>query len=326
MGHFKVSQITDLNIVTKDQVIPESDYAALTDSGNFVQLKYIDDEDKKDPFIVKPGIWSVQKTMAGLKLEETSFVKDKLLEDLVSTQEVEAAIDCFFSNIHLYKEFGIEIAKRNILLYGAQGTGKSSAISKLCEKYASDGKTAIILWHTAKWESYVVKDFIQTFQYEGVEKLILIAEDLGGVEKEQSRMGSDASLLSLLDNQEKTFTIPICIIATTNFPATFMANIANRPGRFDDKIEVGNPGPDARVKLLKFFSKDSAGEEAIELMWSDKCKSFSPAHIRESYIRSRLKSRDLKVCIDEIIREISAYDHGFERSKKMSIGFGNDDD
>ncbi len=326
MGFFKVSNITDLNLVSLEQQIPESDYAALTDDGKFVQLKYVEDENKKDPYKVKPGIWSIQKTQNGLELLPTSFVKDEILEDLISTQEVEEAIDCFINNVHLYKEFGIEVAKRNILLYGPQGTGKSTSLSKIANKYVSDKKTAVVVWHTAKWESYIVKDFIQSFEYENVERLILIAEDLGGVEKEQSRMASDSSLLSLLDNQEKTFTLPTCIIATTNFPAMFMANVADRPGRFDDKIEVGHPTAESRVKLLKFFTRNTADQDSLDLIADKKCEFFSPAHIRESYIRSRLKSKPLHVCIKQIINEITKYNNGFEKSRKAGISMFGDDE
>jgi SpoVK/Ycf46/Vps4 family AAA+-type ATPase len=326
MGHFKVKKITNFRELELETPLEESDYALLTNEDKFVQFEYVDDKEKtREPYVVKPGLFHIVKTMTGLELERTTFVKDEILNDLVSTKDIEEAVDCFIKNIPLYKEFGIEIAKRSILLYGPQGTGKSVALSKVAQKYQDDGKTAIVIWHTSKWEAHQIKDLIQSFSYEGVEKLILIAEDLGGIEREEVRMGSDSSLLSLLDNNEKTFTIPVCIIATTNFPETFMANIVNRPGRFDDKLEIGNPKPEAREKLLKFFSKDSASAEACEFIKTSKCETFSVAHIREAYIRSRLRSKDLTQVLDDISREITTYNKGFQNKSSMGFGFGSDD-
>jgi len=40
-------------------------------------------------------------------------------------------------------------------------------------------------------------------EYDGVDKLILVVEDIGGVEQKEVSRPSDSSLLSLLDNQKK---------------------------------------------------------------------------------------------------------------------------
>jgi ATP-dependent 26S proteasome regulatory subunit len=235
------------------------------------------------------------------------------LEDFVSTKEIEDVVDCFFNNIPIYKEFGIEIPKRGVLLWGPAGGGKTTSLNKAVRKYANDGKTLVVVWHTSKLEASEVQDFIKSFGYakHKIEKVILVCEDLGGMENDQTRMRSDSRLLSLLDNQEKTFTLPTMIIATTNFPENFAANITNRPGRFDDKIKVGFPNGKARRALLSFFAKDHATDQALELVESEKCKEFSPALIRESYIRSRLRSKTLVQTINEMISDIKLYNKAF---------------
>jgi hypothetical protein len=319
MGHFKVKAITNVDDLTIGQIISESDFASLTPKGNFFQLEYIEDDDKIEPYKVKPGIWAIQKTTGSLKLFETSFVSDKILDSFTSTTHITDKIDCFFNKIPVYYEMGFEVAKRAALLYGPAGTGKSTAITKVANKYSSDGKTAIIIWHTDKFEAYQVKDFIKSFEYIGVEKIILVAEDIGGVEIEQARIKSDSSLLSLLDNQEKTFTIPTFILATTNYPASFMGNLTNRPNRFDDKIEVGYPTSEQRSKLLDFFAKGTASVESLELISKSSSKEFSPAHIREVVIRSKLYDKTLEQVIKEMIEEIQTYKDLFE--KKGSMGF-----
>lgn len=320
--YFKVKKITDLDKIDNTTEFPVSDFATLTPSGKFVQLEYVENEDTKiEPYKVKPGIWAIQKTMQGLKLVPTSFTEDEILESFVQTKETTDKIDCFFNRLHVYKKRKIEIPIRRALLYGPAGTGKSTIISLAARKYAKEGNTAIILWHTDKFESHIVKDFIKVFEYEGVDKLILVVEDIGGVEAKEVSRHSDSSLLSLLDNQEKTFKIPTMIIATTNHPETFLGSLTNRPGRFADKIEVGFPNSKARQELLKFFAQEeSVTEELLELIGNNKCKEFTVDHLKEIFLRSDLYGRTPYEVTNELIGEITKYKNAFE-NKNTRMGF-----
>ena len=319
-GHFTLKQKMKLSDITETDILPESDYATLTPDGYFVQLTYHEGKKEFEDYKVSPGIFSIIKTSSGFDLKPTSFTRDEILEEFLSTKEIEDTVDSFFENLHLYKEFGVELPKRAILLWGPAGGGKTSSISKVVDKYVKDAKTLVIVWKTDRYDAGDVQEFIKCFKYDGVEKLILIAEDLGGSENDNVRMRSDSSLLSLLDNQEKTFVIPTMIIATTNFPENFASNLTNRPGRFDDKIKVGYPNAGARKALLKFFCKQYVTDEALELIGSDKCKEFAPAHIRESYVRSRLRNKTLVETITKMIQEITHYNKAFSDSTG-SIGF-----
>lgn len=324
MAHFIVKKITDISTLKIGDELPESDYSAISNDNRFVQLEHVEDKDEEESGIIaEPGIFSIIATPMGLNLAKTSFVQDSILEEFVHTKDIETKVESFFSKFHVYKKYGIEIPKRNILLYGPPGSGKSTALIKVATKYAKDNETVVITYATDKFDSYEVKSLIKRLKYNGPKKLVLIVEDIGGVEIDEVKMRSDSSLLSLLDNQEKIFKIPTLIIATTNFPEVFLGNLTNRPGRFDDKIEVGYPDGEARKKLLMFFTQNQASTESQVLMSDKKTQEFSPAHIKEAIIRSELYDKTIEEVIKEMLKEIDLYKKAF--SKKMKVGIGFDD-
>lgn len=320
MGIFKVKSIRTIDSLKEGDSIPESDYA-VSSSDKFVQFEYIEEIEQNNEFRVIPGLFAIKREMQKMVLEKTSFVRDEILDSFVHTKDIENKIDCFFNKFDVYKKFGIEIPKRNVLLYGPPGTGKSTAISKIANKYVSDNKTLVVIYQTDKFDSDDVKNFVKSFKYEGVEKLILIMEDIGGVEIDQVRVRSDSSLLSLLDNNEKAFKIPTLIISTTNHPEVFLGNLTNRPGRFDDKIEVGFPSGEQRVKLLEFFLKESIPPSIKTLISKSQFDDFSPAHIKESVIRSAIYDKQLEDVIKEMKNEINQYKEAFQ--KKRSLGLSD---
>lgn len=317
-SHFIVKKVTDLSTIKVGDVFPESDYSAITHDNKFFQLEHKPAE-KNEDIVAVPGIYILVPVGGTIALKKTSFVKDRILEEFVHTKDIEDRINCFFNKLDVYKKHGIEVPKRNVLLYGPPGSGKSTGLSKIANKYNADGKTLVLIYPTDKVEAFEVKTCIKRLRYENVNKLILVVEDIGGVEIDEVKMRSDSSLLSLLDNQEKTFKIPTLIIATTNFPEVFLGNLTNRPGRFDDKIEVGYPTAEQRKKLLLFFTENGASEEALALMLDNRTKEFSPAHVKEAVIRSEIYDRALHTVIEEMLKEIELYKKAFSKRKAMGL-------
>jgi hypothetical protein len=326
MGYFLVKANKNVHDLKVGDRIEESDFATLVDDGTFLQLEYKEELDKPRQHIVKPGLWSIEKDGLGLKLKTTSFVSDSILENFVNVKDLIDKIDCFFRNLNLYKEFGIEIPRRAALYYGPAGVGKTTGISQVAKKYLLDNETAIIIWATDKFDPYEVKDFVKTFKYDGVKKLIVVAEDIGGVEMDQIRIKSTSSLLSLLDNKEKTFTIPVFIIATTNFPEVFVGNLTNRPGRFDDKIEAKYPNGEERFQLIKFFAKNKYAEDLLERIKEKKYDEFSAAHLQEAIIRSAIYEMPLVDSLNSIAKDIENYKKSFRKTRKVGIGITDDDE
>jgi SpoVK/Ycf46/Vps4 family AAA+-type ATPase len=314
----------------------ESDFSAILENGDFVQMGY-EEEDTLDTYEVKPGIWKIIKTNQGMRLVKAEFSKEEILTTFVNTKEIENKIDSFFKKIELgvYNKLKVEIPKRAALLWGPPGTGKTASVVQVSEKYTHTyTDTAVIIWNTDAIDPFDVKNFVQSFEYKDVTKLIVIAEDLGGVEVEQVKLKSMASLLSLLDNKEKTFKIPVFIVATTNFPEGFLGNLTNRPQRFDIKIHVGNPSGNQRKELLTFFLRNFAAdyktgdiESALELITKEKYKDFSIAHLQEVITRSQLDDVTLVTSINSVQKDIELFNAEFAKTRgKLGIASVEYDD
>jgi len=325
-GHFKIKSKINLDDAEVGQIIPESDFCTLTQNGAFVQLEYVEEEKGKRTVNIKPGIWAIASSLGGLVLKPTELTRDRILETFLSTKNITDRADKFFSRLHVYKEFGIEVPKRTILLYGPPGTGKTVAISQVCQKYSDMKNAAIVLWKTDKHDPYEVKQLFKFATYEGVERLILVAEDLGGVEVDQMRIKSEPALLSLLDNKEKALTIPTLILVTTNFPENFLANLMDRPERIDDKIEVGYPGPEHRKELFKFFARP--GQEVpgsvLDMLGDKRCESFTPAHLKEIFVRAAIYDLSLQESVESMVKDVERYKNAFSKRKSMGISSRDD--
>lgn len=321
-GKFKVSKVTNFKEFNVGDELSESDFSILTSDDKFIQFNYESIEKQEVRTIaVEPGIWAIAEEKMRIVLRPTDFTSQSILDDYLTTKEIEDKVDTFFSRLHIYEKLKID-AKRAALLYGPPGAGKSVTLAKIAKKYAKNNDTTIVLWPSDKFEARHVKDFLGTFDYKtnNIKKLILIIEDLGGVEQNAGQRYSEASLLSLLDNVENTFTIPTAILATTNFPEMFLENLTNRPQRFDDVIEIKRPPAEARSRFLEFFSGGALTQEQKAKIEQKKYDVFSVAHLKEVVVRSMLYDISLENAIDRLFEQAERATKNFS-TKKSSIGF-----
>jgi AAA+ superfamily predicted ATPase len=315
--------------VKEGDKIEESDFSLFTADDKFIQWQFVDeDETSITTYPIKSGIFTIGTQGQMLVLKQSGFTRQAILEEYTSTKDITSKIDTFFNKLDVYKRYGM-FPKRAMLLYGSAGCGKSQTISKICSEYSQNQDTAIVIWPSDKFEARIVKDFIKRFDYEtnGIKKLFLIIEDLGGVENaDGGRRYSESSLLSLLDNVEKTFTIPTMIIATTNYPENFLENLTNRPQRFDDVMEVKRPSADFRAKFLEFFSQGVATDSAKSMIKDRKFDTFSVAHVKEVVIRSALYDITMEDAMNQLLVQSTKATKGFTNASARGIGIGFSDE
>lgn len=320
---FKVKSIIPLNDLKLNSEIPCSDYAIQTDN-SFIQFEFLSEKERElTPIEVDSGVFKIIKSAMGLDLIKASFSNDNLLMDSLPSSQVEKYITTFFNKVDVYNKLGI-FPKRGLLIGGPPGTGKTACINKVAMDFTNTGDYLTLIWNTDAIEPSEVKNFISRFKYSNVKGLILIAEDLGGIEGDDMRIASSSSLLALLDNQEKTFKVPTMIIATTNYLHQFPENITNRPNRFDHVFKFPLPSPEQRVKLLKFISQKENGIEYIQhKKFNDK---ITPAHIKEAAVRSELYDVSIESALDTMLEDILQYNKGFSsrKSDKISIFQGEE--
>lgn len=170
--------------------------------------------------------------------------------------------------------------KRNILLYGDPGNGKSSVISLLCQKLIHEYEGIVITIKSS--------DDIQTFpqvladiqEIEPDRKIIAIIEDLDNfIVIDKSIL---TQLLNILDGNLQFKNL--VVLGTTNYPEKLESRLSNRPSRFDRRFEIRNPNYEVR----KFYIENKLDIEELKLIdvekWVKETENFSIDHIKELII------------------------------------------
>lgn len=274
----------------------------------------MDDKREEVKYFLEDKVYALDERNHALCVDKTSLEKENIIDSSDNVSKISAAVDDFFGNLDVYKEFKT-FPKRGILLYGPPGCGKSSTVSLVLDKYKE--RTAVVIWPTDVISASTVKYFLKRANYVNVDRLVLVVEDIGGSEQ-NIRRGVSSDLLALLDDKESIYRIPTLVIATTNYPEKFMESLTNRPGRFDDKLEVSYPNADTRARILDHFIKISDDERKEFL--NSKYNKFTAAHIKEVALRHKLKKITLVQSMEKVLEELKLYEKNFAKKNEKSLG------
>lgn len=329
-GKFVVRRITELSEFREGMEIPESDLL-LKNEEKVVQFEYIaPTKDKNPKYVAEPGIYNIGFKGQRLALVPLELRQRRLLTSYDNTQQIMGEAVNFFENVPLLQEMqkdneimGSDI-KRAILLYSPPGYGKTSAITQSMQNLVKeDPKTIAINWPTSEIRSSDVNRFMSKIDYKDCSRLVFVIEDIGGGEKEDyhgSERAIDSSLLNLLDGVDSVFSIPTFIIATTNHPGSLLDALADRPGRFDEYIELDPPSFEQRVELIEFIGKRKISDEEKAAL--KKAEDFSPAHLAEVVKRSILKKKTFAEVIEDMTEHKGKVSKRFESRKAKGVGMG----
>jgi SpoVK/Ycf46/Vps4 family AAA+-type ATPase len=329
-GKFIARKVTKIADLVEGTEIPESDLL-IKNADTVVQFEYIEPiKEKNLKYKAEPGFYNIGFKGQKLALNPLEMRTRRLLTSYDNTKQILAEANIFFSNIDELKalqednEFLGSDLKRAILLYSPPGYGKTSAITQSAQNLVKeDPKTIVINWPTSEIRSSDVNRFMSKIDYADCSRLVFIIEDIGGGEKEDhhgSERAIDSSLLNLLDGVDNVFTIPTFIIATTNHPGSLLDALADRPGRFDEYVELDPPSYEQRVELIEFIGKRKiTDEEKAALKTAD---DFSPAHLAEVVKRVILKKKTFLEVIKDMTEHRVKVSKRFEERKKKGVGLG----
>ncbi len=322
-GKFIVKKVTFFNDLKEGDEISESDLCFQNET-SIVQCEYVKEKNKKEKYKIKPGIHSLANLGNRIGLEELNMKQRRMLNTYDNSKNIMDEAKLFFSQKKVY-DFLEKAMKRAILVYSPPGFGKTCAITRVSQDLLEqDPGTVIISWPTAEVDARHVSRFLSSRSEYTKEctRLVFIIEDIGGGEIEDSSgaRGIDSALLNLLDGVDITFSLPTFIIATTNYPGNLLDALADRPGRFDEFIELLPPDYDQRVELVEFIAKRSITDEEKSSL--RKAENFSVAHLGEIVERSLLKNKTYLEVVEELCKHKATFSRNFEK-QKAGIGIAN---
>lgn len=219
------------------------------------------------------GAYHVRFSQAvGLYFDVANVVTDELIEfpDSQSDQII-AEIDLFWGLKKKFNEFKL-LHKRGYILWGPQGSGKSSTIAFIMKKMVTTGGLVIV----ADSPQLLSGALSSLRSVEPNRPVVIIWEDLDSV----VRQYGESEVLSVLDGESQVDNI--CFIATTNFPELLNDRITNRPSRFDRIERIGMPSAEARKIYLEAKVGTTFSPDGIDLVAES--DGLSIAHLRELII------------------------------------------
>ena len=222
-------------------------------------------------------------------------------------------IERFLTQRDFYKKNHLNY-KRNLLLYGAPGTGKSRFIDNLSRKLINSHDAVVIRMDSTSDLNDIMSGLPELeFFLEGQLKIIIIEEiaELVGSRKHAS------DLLNLLDNQ--ILRNNIMFFMTTNFPERVPDSIINRPSRVDCLVNIDNTSN--QDGFIEAWYQHITGSE-LDAKYKNSewyMKKLSPAYLKELFVFAQLHGIDLDESWKEIQRRLEEIDKNFESTS--SIGF-----
>lgn len=328
-GKFKIKKISKISELQEGTIIdiPESDLCLQSDT-HIIQMEYIKPDEDTNKYEIKPGVFTLEETAAGVGLAKIELRERNLLTGVNNTAAVTREAELFFSKLHIYEKLE-RPKKRGVLIHSKPGMGKTSSIERFCgELIKQDTGTVVMIWPTSQVDADSVSSFLSTRSMFTPEctRMILIIEDIGGGEREEGGVSPvDSGLLNLLDGVGVTFKLATFIVATTNHPEKLLESLANRPERFDLVMALNPPNAEERVLLLEFISKRELSDDEKDAVANIKgTENFSIAHLGEVAVRALLHDKTYRQVIDELITHSKNYKKGFEEKRGLGMGFGND--
>ncbi len=194
--------------------------------------------------------------------------------------------------------------RRGYILYGAQGTGKSSALNLLIEGVTKQDGVVFICTNP----SYLRQALAAFRAVEPKRPVVCIYEDIDAIIKTHG----EAELLGILDGTNQIDGV--LNIATTNYPELLDKRLISRPRRFDRALKIMPPVTNERRSYFK-----AKGFKAEELdAFTEATEGLSFASLAEVIIGTQCLSHPLTEIV-ETLKDLETRQYKNEEETKTGF-------
>ncbi|HYT91376.1 MAG TPA: ATP-binding protein [Gemmataceae bacterium] len=246
--------------------------------------------------------------------EPQLLVKDLQVDDLIDfanslPSQILTEIENFWSLGEKFQRYGY-LHRRGYLLYGPQGSGKSSVVHQVVHRIIKAGHVAVFCEHPG-----VLTRTMELFRkIEADRPLVCMFEDIDAI----IEIHGDSELLQWLDGSHQINKV--INIATTNYPERLDRRIVSRPRRFDRIIKIEAPVAHIREAYLAKKLPELQGAELTR--WVELTDGLSFAALAELVISVACLGNSLEGTV-EVLRSLDDQhpsSREFERPGNMGFG------
>jgi predicted AAA+ superfamily ATPase len=241
-------------------------------------------------------------------------------EDIVpmpgtALEAVHEEVKHFLKSEKRFKAFGLPF-KRGFLMYGPQGSGKTTLIKELLNIFIEQGGLGLKFVEPQLFtEGMKILRRVQPLT-----PILVVMEDLDTLTK----MIGESQLLNVLDGAEDISRV--LFIATTNYPELLSPRLINRPSRFDKRFKIPHPDACGRRRYIESLIQRAPETELLTIdieEWVSKTKDFSMAHLKELFVATQILGNGLDDAV-KTLREMGkrlSSDHDGSMAGGGTMGF-----
>lgn len=237
-----------------------------------------------------------------VKADDVYRFPDSLADKMVKE------ITNFWKRVDIFKKTGF-LHRRGYLLYGSQGTGKSTIVQQIMIDVVKQGDIVFLCGHP-----HTLNLALETLRKTEPERnVVCVFEDIDAI---INKYGEDM-ILSVLDGAN--MIDHVLNIATTNYPEKLDKRLVSRPRRFDRVIKILPPPDSVRSAFLK---KKLPKTENFK-KWVEATRDMSFAGVAESIISVCCLGNNF----DESIKAVKELETTSPTSEEFGgkVGFGAND-